>query len=140
MEEAEIIVDKQHVEKRVDDWKKRVADLYSTIRTWLIDSEYSLKPGPKLTMFEELMSRFSVPPTDIETADVFKNKSFILTLKPKGLWIIGVNGGINILTTKGNYLLVDYAKEFETPQWKLFNGVKKNGVEFSKQTFLQLLG
>jgi hypothetical protein len=67
MEVAEIIVDKHLVEKRV-------ADLYSTIKTWLIDSEYSLKLGPKLTMFEELMSRFSVPPTDIDTADVSKTK------------------------------------------------------------------
>ena len=139
MEVAEIIVDKHLVEKRVADWKKRVADLYSTIKTWLIDSEYSLKLGPKLTMFEELMSRFSVPPTDIDTADVFKNKSFILTLKPQGLWIIGVNGRIDILTMKGNYQLVDYANQFETPKWKLFSGAKKNGVEFSKQTFLQLL-
>lgn len=48
-------VDKRHVEKRVKDWKKRISDLYSNIKLWLKNSDYSLKHGPKLTMFEELM-------------------------------------------------------------------------------------
>jgi len=139
MQEIEKKVDKQQVEKRVRDWKKRVADLYSTIKLWLKDSKYSLKPGPKLTMYEELMSQFNIPATEVDTADIYKDKSFILTIKPKGLWVIGANGRIDILSTKGNYMLVDYAKQFETPQWKLFNGDKKNGVEFNEQTFIQLL-
>ena len=132
-------VDKQQVEKRVRDWKKRVSDLYSTIKLWLKESEYSLKPGPKLTMYEELMSQFKVPSTEVDTADIYKDKTFVLTIKPNGLWIIGANGRIDILSTKGNYMLVDFAEQFETPQWKLFNGDKKNGVEFNKQTFFQLV-
>ena len=36
-------------------------------------------------------------------------------------------------------MLVDFAEQFETPKWKLFNGNKNNGVEFNKQTFIQLL-
>lgn len=139
MQETEKKVDRQQVEKRVRDWKKRVTDLYSTIKLWLKDSEYSLKSGSKLTMYEELMSQFNIPATDIDTADIYKDKNFVLTIKPKGLWIIGANGRIDILTTKGNYLLVDNAEQFEVPKWKLFNGDKKNGVEFSKQTFFQLL-
>ncbi|MFN6380544.1 MAG: hypothetical protein ACK4WD_14785 [Flavobacteriales bacterium] len=132
-------VNKQHVEKRVRDWKKRVASLYSEIKLWMKDSEYSFKLGSKLTMYEELMSQFGVPATEIDTADIHKGKQFILTIKPKGLWIIGANGRIDILTTKGNYMLVDSSEQFSSPQWKLFNGDKLNGVEFNKQTFLKLL-
>ncbi len=139
MQAIENKVDKRQIEKRVSDWKKRVAGLYSNINIWLKGSEYSLKDGHKLTMYEELMSQFDIPATEIDTKDVYKGKTFILTLKPKGLWIIGANGRIDILTTKGNYMLVDYAEQFETPKWKLFNGDKKNAVEFTKPAFLNLL-
>ena len=139
MQTIENTVDKQQIEKRVSDWKERVSGLYSNINVWLNDSEYSLKDGHKLTMYEELMSQFDIPATEIDTKDVYAGKTFILALKPRGLWLIGVNGRIDILTTKGNYMLVDNAEQFKTPQWKLFNGDKKNGVEFTKPTFLNLL-
>ncbi|MFA6597060.1 MAG: hypothetical protein WCS69_04995 [Ignavibacteriaceae bacterium] len=134
-----IKIDKQHVVKRVDDWKKRVSDLYSTIELWLKSSDYYIKRGSKLKMYEELMSEFSVRATDIETADIYKDNKIVLTLKPKGLWIVGANGRIDLLSTKGNYMLVDFAEQFESPHWQLFNGDKKNGVEFTKQSFFQLL-
>jgi len=132
-------IDKQEIEKRVRDWKQRISDLYSEIKLWLNGSEYSIKYGPKLTMYEELMAQFKVHSTEIDTADIYKNNRIILTIKPKGLWVIGANGRVDVLSTKGNYMLVDFAEQFETPQWKLFNGDKKNGVEFTNQTFLQLL-
>jgi len=132
-------VDKQQVEKSVRDWKKRVSDLYSTIKLWLKDSEYSLKPGRQLPMYEELMYQFNVPSTEVDTAVVYKGKTFVLTIKPTGLWVIGANGIIDILSLKNNSMLIDIAEEFETPQWKLFNGDKKNAIEFNKQTFFQLL-
>ncbi|MDP3148050.1 MAG: hypothetical protein Q8N83_02865 [Ignavibacteria bacterium] len=134
-----IKVDKQHVEKRVDDWKKRVSVLFSTIELWLMESDFYIKRGSKLKMYEELMSEFKIRATDIETADIYKDNKIVLTIKPKGLWIVGANGRIDLLSTKGNYTLVDFAEQFEPPQWKLFNSDKKNGVTFTKQLFFQLL-
>ena len=134
-----IKVDKQHVEKRIIDWKKRVSDLYSTIELWLTGSDYYIKRGSKLKMYEELMSEFNVRATNIETADIYKDNKIVLALKPKGLWMVGANGRIDLLSTKGNYMLVDFAEQFEPPYWKLFNGDKKNGVEFTKRSFFQLL-
>ena len=128
MQETEEKIDKRHIEKRVRDWKKRVADLYATIKLWLKNSEYSLVIGQKSTMFKEQMSRFHVPKTDVDTADIYKNKKFVMTIKPNGLWVIGANGRIDILTMKGNYLLIDFAEEFKNPQWKLYIADKKNGV------------
>jgi uncharacterized protein YeeX (DUF496 family) len=134
-----ITIDKQHVEKRVKDWKKRVNDLYSTLKDWLKGSDYSLRLGRKLTMYEEPMAEYKIPAAEIDTADIYKGNKILLSFKPNGLWIIGVNGKINILTTNGSYSLLDYAEEFEAPQWKLFNGDKMNGVRFTKEAFLQLL-
>ena len=139
MQTTENKVEKQEIEERISDWKKRISELYSNINMWLSDSEYSLKDGHKLTMYEAAMSYCDVPATEIDTKDVYAGKTFILALKPRGLWIIGANGRIDILSTKGNYILVDSAKPFETPQWKLFNGIRENGVEFTKPILLNLL-
>ncbi len=134
-----ITIDKQHVEKRVKDWKKRVNDLYSNLKDWLKGSDYSLKLGARLTMYEELMAQYKIPAAEIDTADIYKGNEILVSIKPKGLWIIGANGQIDILTSKGSYSLLDNAEEFDAPQWKLFNGDKLNGVRLTKEAFLQLL-
>ena len=140
IQETENKVDKQQVELRVADWKKRVTDLYDEINNWLNNSDYTLRVGSKLMMNEELMSKFGVPKTEIETADIYnKDKKIVLTFKPNGLWIIGANGRIDILSKKGNYLLVDFAQQFEEPLWKLFKDTKKDGLEFNQLEFLKLL-
>ncbi len=134
-----INVDKQQVEKRVKDWKKRISDLYSIVKLWLKDSEYSLKLGNKVTMYEEQMSQFNVPSTEVDSAEIYKEGKKVMIIKPKGLWVIGANGRIDILSTDGNNMLIDYSEPFEAPKWKLYNGDKKNGVEFTKEKFLQIL-
>lgn len=135
----EVKIDKSHVERRVRDWKKRVSDLYATIKGWTKDTDYSIKTGGKVTMYEELMSQFNVQPVEIDTADIYKDETIVLTIKPKGLWIIGANGRMDILSTRGGYMIVDTAEQFKAPKWKLYNGDRRNGAELTKQTFLQLL-
>lgn len=135
----DVKIDKSHVEKRVKDWKKKVSDLYTTIKGWIKQTEYSIKLGGKIVMYEELMAQFNVQAVEIDTADIYKDEKIILTIKPKGLWIIGANGRIDILSTRGSYMIVDTAEQFKTPKWKLYNGDKKNGIDFTKQSFLQLL-
>lgn len=139
MEDIITTIDKQHVEKGVLDWKKRVSELYSTINSWLADSEFSLRYGSKLPMYEGLMWQFNVQATEIDTVAIYSGKTFVLVIKPKGLWVIGVNGLIEILTTKGNYLLKDCAEQFAPPQWKLFYGLKNKEVDFNKEIFFQIL-
>lgn len=135
----DVKIDKSQVEKRVKDWKKRISDLYTSIKEWTKDTHYSIKTGGKEIMYEELMAQFNVQPVEIDTADIYEDERIVLTIKPKGLWIIGANGRIDILSTHGSYMIVDTAGQFKTPKWKLYSGDKRNWVEFTKRTFLQLL-
>lgn len=132
-------IDKQHVVKRVKDWEKRVSELYTTISSWLAGSEYSLRFGPKILMYEELMQQFNVPATNLPTADIYDSTTCILTLKPKGLWIIGANGRIDILSHKTNYLLIDYAEQFRKPDWRIVNSKKNTEINLNRRNFLSLL-
>jgi hypothetical protein len=135
----EVKIDRSHVEKQVKDWKKRISDLYNAMKGWTKNTGYSIKIGGKVTMYEELMAQFYVPPVEIDTADIYSEEKIVLTIKPKGLWMIGANGRIDILSTVGSYMIVDTAEKFKASKWKLYNGDMRNGVDFTKQTFLELL-
>ncbi len=135
----DVKIDKSQIEKQVRDWKKRIADLYKTIKAWTKQTEYSIKNGTKLTMYEELMALSNVPPAEVETADIYKDGKIILSFKPKGLWIIGVNGAIEILSEHGSYMLIDRAEQFNTPKWKIYHRDRGNGIDFNKKSLFQLL-
>lgn len=132
-------ITKQHVEKRIADWKERISNLYTSIASWIEGSGYTLKLGNRLVMFEELMDQFNIPPTKVDSANIYKSDKFILAFKPSGLWVIGANGKIDIISLHGNYTLIDLSEQFSNSQWKLYNGVKDNAVDFNRETFLKLL-
>lgn len=132
-------INTEHIQLRVEDWKKRVSNLYLNLSTWLENTDYTLKKGPKLIMYESLMEKFNVPVTEIETVDILKGKSYILSIKPKGLWIIGANGRLDLLSINKNYILVDTAEQFQNPLWHLFGNDKKKGILFNKEIFLKIL-
>ena len=132
-------IEAEDVIKRISDWKKRISDLYATIDNWLINTEYNIKPGPKTIMYEELMSLYNLEATKLDTIDILRGRIFVMSIKPKGLWIIGANGRIDLLSLSNNVILVDIAKQFEQPQWKLYDNNKLKGVDFNSDIFLNLL-
>jgi hypothetical protein len=134
-------VNKAHVKKRVKDWKKRVSGLYKTIEAWLAETpDYAIVAGHPMKMYEELMQQFGIQPEDVETADLFKNSKLELTFKPKGLWIIGANGRVDIISRNGNYMLVDYSDQFQDPKWHIYTTQdRQNGRPFTKTELLNIL-
>lgn len=135
----EDIEEREKVEARILDWKKRISDVYSTINHWIENSNYSIQKGADVIMYEELMALYSVPSTKLETINILRGNVFVMSVKPKGLWIIGANGRIDLLSITRNVMLVDISKQFENPQWKLYDGNKINGLDFNYETFINLL-
>ena len=139
MNEIEGIINAEHINKRIIDWKKRISDLYSDISLWLENSEYTVRKGHNLIMFEELMFQFNIPATEIETLDILRGRVFVMSIKPKGLWIIGANGRIDLTSITKNVILVDTANQFEKPKWKLYEANKTKGIEFNSEALFNLL-
>jgi len=133
------VIDKEHINRRLNDWIERVKNLYSEIKMWL-PLNYLLEIGTQTTLFEEMMQRFNIDPIQMDTATIYFKKKHIMSLKPKGLWIIGANGRIDILTKKGGHMLVDKADQFEPPRWHIY---KQNdysiGKPFTNQEFLNII-
>ncbi len=135
-----IAMDHVYIKKRVDDWEKRIEDIIALCNTWATEENLTLALGRKQKMHEGLMKTFHVPMREINSADIISNDKIIATIKPFGLWILGANGRMDILTSKANFVLIDTAKQFESPMWKLFTKENRdNGSDFNKITFLQII-
>lgn len=135
------VITKEHIQKRIIDWVRRLDNLYSDISAWLVNmSGYSVKTAESIKMYEELMDKYGVKPIKLKTLTVLKDKKIILTVKPIGLWVVGANGRVDILTSKESYILLDMSEKFYIPVWTLFKHDKKRkGLTFGKEMFIEIL-
>jgi len=134
-------MDSAYVEKRIQDWKSRIKKLYKQIDEWVKEKPgFSVKVGAPTGMYEELMANFDIPAGQIETINIFNKNGITASIKPRGLWIIGANGGIDINSLTGSFIIVDHAQPFEEPRWILYpsKGNLKN-VPFNKVEFLKII-
>jgi hypothetical protein len=65
-------ITQSHVMRRIDDWQQRIDALYSQIEHWL-PAGYSISRGRTVSMHEELMKKFSVPPRDLPVLKILRN-------------------------------------------------------------------
>lgn len=133
---------KKYLLERIDDWKKRISNLYALVNNWLIDQQgYTMKTNNTVNMYEELMQKYGIEKQLIDVADIFKHDKLILSIKPVGLWIIGANGRVDLITKNDSFIMVDVADWQENPQWTIFKSKdRRNGQIFSKEIFYNLIG
>ena len=111
------VVDARHIRRRVDDWEERVRGLYHTIGKWLPD-DWTSREGPSVRMHEEMMRRSDVAARQIPTLLLANGSGKSAVLEPRGLWIIGGNGRVDMKCDNHHYLIVDMAESFEEPDWR----------------------
>ena len=110
-------LDTDHVRRRVDDWEERLNDLYATIESWLPDG-WTAGKGPPVLMHAELMREFQVAPRQLPTLELASESGESARLEPRGLWIVGANGRVDLKHDGHHYLIVDRAENFERPDWQ----------------------
>ncbi len=66
------------------------------------------------------MDEYKVKAEKLPILDIYKKKKLIAAIRPKGLWVIGANGRIDILTHSGSYIVVDTAEKLKKPKWQVF--------------------
>ena len=97
-------IDARHIRRRVDDWEARVRGLYDTICGWLPDG-WTSREGLPVSMHEEMMRRSGVAAREIPTLLLSNGSGKSARLEPRGLWIIGSNGRVDMKC--GNLSLPD---------------------------------
>lgn len=117
VDEPEVSVD--DVNRRVEDWLRRLDRLFKEVKTWAATNGWSAEDRAPIPMHEELMKKTGVPRTDQPSLAVKSPDGVEILIKPKGLWVIGANGRVDIFSRAGVFTLVDVAENFEEPSWVL---------------------
>ena len=135
-------ITEQHVRARVNDWVKRVQNLYDDIISWLEPVEgLKVEQRQNATMYEELMKKFGISPQSMPTLDIYEEGNLFARLKPIGLWIIGANGRVDLMRKGGAVLLVDESDQFQPPKWMAHDRQHyMEGQALTEDSFLRLLG
>ncbi len=107
---------REHVQSRVDDWVVRIESLYDYVMRQL-PAGWSARRGLPVTMLEPLMKRLGVPQRELPTLELLRDGTVSLRFRPYGLWIIGVNGRIDLVKGRDFYVIDDRAMTFEAPSW-----------------------
>lgn len=114
----EKVITQELVQDRVVDWVKRVDNLYMTIKDWLHPIEgCRVVEHQDATMYEELMHRFGLRPQAMPTLDIYQDDELIARMKPIGLWIIGANGRVDLMSRHGGAQIIDESEPFQESKW-----------------------
>jgi hypothetical protein len=132
------------VRNRVADWLNRLATLRGTFEQWIQESEaegiHIVDRQPAI-MNEELMRRFGVNPAQMPVYDIVRNDVRLMRVQPKGLWTIGGNGRVDLVTRTASPILVDASQpQSDAPNWQIYQAHDRTrAVPFNRETFMGLL-
>lgn len=134
-------IDKSHIEKRLDDWKQRIESLYKHIDEWLDTyPRYRFEVSSPVTLDEEMMHKLDVEKIQLPTANIFKDNNLLASLKPKGLWVIGANGRVDLISKSKPISLLDVSEQFQSSEWQIaYSKNRQKRLPLNKSNFLKVL-
>ena len=115
--EFEDRIDRAHVERRIDDWRERIASLFSGVESWL-PLGWSAREGAEVWMHEDVMRNLGIAERQLPSLDLNKGDLWA-RLEPRALWIIGANGRLDLVSSQGHYVIIDRADLFTAPLWTI---------------------
>jgi hypothetical protein len=109
---------REHVQSRVDDWSRRCTELFEAIKEWM-PHDWQIAVMQNAQIDEELMRSNGVPPRKLPTLEFRDQYNRSGKIIPRGLWIIGANGRLDMYYEDRHFVIVDKADNFNLPQWKI---------------------
>ena len=86
------------------------------------------------------MRKFAIPAREIPVLFLSSADGRSATLEPRGLWIIGFNGRVDLFVDRKHYLIVDTAKNFAIPKWRIADFAQRDNIEdLDRNSFLAAL-
>ncbi len=138
---AEGVSTRAGVIDEVEDWVQRISGLYQNIRTWLsYQPSFRFEEDRTVIMSEEVMQEFAVSDRDLPILDVLTGEQVILSLVPRGLWLIGSWGRIDVITSDRTRILVAVRDKDGNFEWRLASeNDRRRAVPFDRDALLALL-
>lgn len=134
-------IDKAHIEDRLADWRDRVEDLYSTLDSWLQnDNMYRIERSTPVFFNEEIIGKFDVDDAQLPSANLFRNNKLVASLKPKGLWAIGANGRVDLISKSKLIMLLDLSEQHKDSKWVIvYSKNRKKRLPLNKSNLIKVL-
>jgi hypothetical protein len=134
------VFDRAHVIEEVDDWVRRIDGLYEDVSTWLKDRPIlGFDRSRSVVMSEELMQKFAVTDRDLSVLDIVDGDQIIASFVPRGLWLIGSWGRIDIITRDQTRMVVALRNDGKL-EWRLVSPESRLRTEpFDKSALLAML-
>ena len=129
-------IDAEHIRRRVDDWEERLNGLYATIGGWLPNG-WEAHRGQPVPMHGELMRKFGIGRRELPTLALSGEADDAARLEPRGLWIVGSNGRVDLKRSGGRYVIVDMAENFQAPDWQAAPAERRSDREAVTEGWLR---
>lgn len=111
-------ITREHVEQRVRNWTERIEELYGQLAEWL-PSNWHARGSSTVQMNEQMMREFEVAPKQLRVLELRGDDGGTARVEPRGLWIVGSNGRLDMLKGEQHFLIVDAAENFAAPDWRV---------------------
>lgn len=140
-DDGETVIDRQIVERQVDDWLDRLRSLFGGIAGWATEHGWSHAEAAALPMHEDLMQQAGVAARQVIGMVVATPSGERVWFKPKALWVIGANGRIDVYARRKSLVLIDVARPFDPPNWVMYDLPTDDlaGRPFSPDVLLDLV-
>lgn len=123
-------------------WERDINQLYTDVSSWCRD-----RPGVKfelsrtVTMSEELMQKFAVSDRELPILDIVTGGQVLASFVPRGLWLIGAWGRIDIITQAQTRMLIMTRVENEELEWRVVALDNRRKTEpLTKELMQRLVG
>lgn len=135
---------KKRIAEQADNWICRLKRLKSQTQEWIqATSSASLVLADRrpVQMREELMVRFGVPSRDMPSFEIQRGNRAVLRFQPKGLWIIGGNGRVDLIAAAKSFILVDMSEKLsKVSDWQVYaTGPTKVVSPFTREFLMKLV-
>lgn len=125
--------------ERVNDWEHRITALFDQVDRWATHSNFQTDRTRKVLMSEDLMQKFAVPDRELPVLDILSGGETVASFVPAGLWLIGANGRIDVITHEGARTLIDNAKELKPSDWIILGASRREFKPFDEAAFRALV-
>lgn len=109
----------EEANRRLDDWEGRVKKLFSVIKQWAEKEGWNVEPGPVSPVTDVPIVHPAVRPRKQETLQL-KHANQTIWVRPKGPWVIGANGRVDLISPHRSAMLIDTAAKYHSPRWRLY--------------------
>ena len=130
-------ITRDHVLKRLDDWDDRLNGLYRLVETWL-PKGWSVVRKTEVHIDEEMMRRFGVAPRRVPGLELKSDDERGASMEPRALWVIGVNGRVDLYSGSKHHIIVDRSTVFESPDWRISDFSDRSKLEKLDQRTLAI--